>query len=40
MTRIAIGGFLHETNTFASTKAARDDFFHGCAGRRWLWVPT
>src|SRR3984957_16594940 len=29
MTRIAIGGFLHETNTFAPTKAVYDDFVHG-----------
>src|SRR6202167_5073191 len=29
MTRIAVGGFLHETNTFAPTKAAYDDFVHG-----------
>ena len=29
MTRIAIGGFLHETNTFAPTKAAYADFVHG-----------
>jgi microcystin degradation protein MlrC len=29
MTRIAIGGFLHETNTFAPTKATYDDFVHG-----------
>lgn len=29
MTRIAVGGFLHETNTFAPTKAAWDDFVHG-----------
>jgi microcystin degradation protein MlrC len=29
MTRIAIGGFLHETNTFAPTKANYDDFMHG-----------
>ncbi|MDR3486252.1 MAG: M81 family metallopeptidase [Bradyrhizobium sp.] len=29
MTRIAIGGFLHETNTFAPTKASYDDFVHG-----------
>jgi microcystin degradation protein MlrC len=29
MTRIAIGGFLHETNTFAPTKATFDDFVHG-----------
>src|SRR6201994_475900 len=28
MTRIAIGGFLHETNTFAPTKANYDDFMH------------
>src|SRR5437868_12700018 len=28
MTRIAVGGFLHETNTFAPTKAAFDDFAH------------
>lgn len=28
MTRIAIGGFLHETNTFAPTKATYDDFMH------------
>src|SRR5262249_38519842 len=26
MTRIAVGGFLHETNTFAPTKAGYDDF--------------
>ncbi len=29
MTRIAIGGFLHETNTFAPTKAVYADFKHG-----------
>jgi microcystin degradation protein MlrC len=29
MTRIAVGGFLHETNTFAPTKAQYDDFVHG-----------
>jgi microcystin degradation protein MlrC len=29
MTRIAIGAFLHETNTFAPTKATYDDFVHG-----------
>lgn len=29
MTRVAIGGFLHETNTFAPTKATYDDFVHG-----------
>src|SRR6202035_3199989 len=29
MTRIAVGGFLHETNTFAPTKATYDDFLHG-----------
>jgi microcystin degradation protein MlrC len=29
MTRIAIGGFLHETNTFAPTKALYDAFIHG-----------
>ncbi|MGQ0685090.1 M81 family metallopeptidase [Bradyrhizobium sp.] len=29
MTRIAIGGFLHETNTFAPTKATYDAFVHG-----------
>ena len=29
MTRIAVGGFLHETNTFAPTKATFDDFVHG-----------
>jgi len=29
MTRIAVGGFLHETNTFAPTKATWDDFVHG-----------
>ena len=29
MTRIAIGGFLHETNTFAPTKAIHDAFIHG-----------
>jgi microcystin degradation protein MlrC len=29
MKRIAVGGFLHETNTFAPTKASYDDFVHG-----------
>jgi microcystin degradation protein MlrC len=29
MTRIAIGAFLHETNTFAPTKATYADFVHG-----------
>jgi microcystin degradation protein MlrC len=29
MTRIAVGGFLHKTNTFAPTKATYDDFLHG-----------
>jgi microcystin degradation protein MlrC len=29
MTRIAIGGFLHETNTFAPTKANYEAFMHG-----------
>jgi microcystin degradation protein MlrC len=29
MIRIAVGGFLHETNTFAPTKATFDDFVHG-----------
>jgi microcystin degradation protein MlrC len=29
MTRIAVGAFLHETNTFAPTKATYDAFVHG-----------
>ena len=29
MHRIAVGGFLHETNTFAPTKATYADFVHG-----------
>src|SRR6478609_5530782 len=29
MTRIAVGGFLHETKTFAPTKATYADFVHG-----------
>src|SRR5437763_13872850 len=29
MTRIAVGRFLHETNTFAPTKATYADFVHG-----------
>jgi microcystin degradation protein MlrC len=29
MARIAVGGFLHETNTFAPTKATYADFVHG-----------
>jgi microcystin degradation protein MlrC len=29
MTRIAVGAFLHETNTFAPTKATFQDFVHG-----------
>src|SRR6195256_3029495 len=32
MTRIAVGGFLHETNTFAPTKAVYDAFLHGGGG--------
>src|SRR5258708_21311113 len=28
MTRIAVGAFLHETNTFAPTKATYDAFMH------------
>ena len=44
MTRIAVGGFLHETNTFAPTKATFDDFVHGggwpaMAQETWGWVP-
>src|SRR5262245_22579232 len=31
MTRIAVGGFLHETNTFAPTKATYDAFAHWMA---------
>src|SRR3954447_2060664 len=29
MPRIAVGGFLHETNTFAPTRATYADFVHG-----------
>src|SRR6266702_6798498 len=29
MPRIAVGAFLHETNTFAPTKATYADFVHG-----------
>jgi microcystin degradation protein MlrC len=29
MTRVAVGGFLHETNTFAPTPATYADFVHG-----------
>src|SRR4051794_38446075 len=29
MTRIAVGGFQHETNTFAPTKATYEAFVHG-----------
>src|SRR6195952_4856454 len=32
MTRIAVGGFLPETNTFAPTKATYDGFLHGGGG--------
>src|SRR3981081_1681920 len=32
MTRIAVGGFLHETNTFAPTKAVYDAFLRGGGG--------
>jgi microcystin degradation protein MlrC len=32
MTRIAFGGFLHETNTFAPTKAVYDAFLRGGGG--------
>ena len=35
MTRIAVGGFLHETNTFAPTKATYDAFVHGGGWPRW-----
>ena len=31
MTRIAVAGFLHETNTFAPTKATYDDFAGGAS---------
>ncbi|WP_116135083.1 M81 family metallopeptidase [Tropicimonas sp. IMCC34043] len=34
--RIAIGGFLHETNTFAPSKATYDDFVHGGGAGRML----
>ena len=37
MTRIAVGGFLHETNTFAPTKAQYDDFVHA---RGWPEMST
>jgi microcystin degradation protein MlrC len=33
MTRIAVGAFLHETNTFAPTKATYDEFVHGGGSR-------
>ncbi|MCJ8139123.1 M81 family metallopeptidase [Falsirhodobacter halotolerans] len=36
MPRIALGGFLHETNTFAPTKATYDDFAHGGGSGRML----
>lgn len=36
MPRIAIGGFLHETNTFAPSKATYDDFAHGGGSGRML----
>jgi len=29
--RIGVGGFLHETNTYAPTKAAYEDFVRGGA---------
>src|SRR5215813_9717525 len=29
MTRVAVGGFLHETNTFAPTRATYEAFVHG-----------
>jgi microcystin degradation protein MlrC len=29
MTRVAVGDFLRETNSFAPTKATRDDLVHG-----------
>src|SRR6267154_2409862 len=32
MTRMAVGGFLHETNTFAPTKAVYDAFLRGGGG--------
>ncbi|GHH03668.1 M81 family metallopeptidase [Pseudodonghicola xiamenensis] len=34
--RIAIGGFLHETNTFAPSKATYDDFAHGGGSGRMM----
>lgn len=34
--RIAIGGFLHETNTFGPSKATYDDFAHGGGSGRML----
>ena len=40
MTRIAVGGFLHETNTFAPTKATYDDFVHGGGWPPMTQAPT
>ena len=37
MTRVAVGGFLHETNTFAPTKAQYDDFV---LARGWPEMST
>ncbi|MDK3019875.1 M81 family metallopeptidase [Pseudodonghicola flavimaris] len=34
--RIAIGGFLHETNTFGPSKATYDDFAHGGGSGRMM----
>src|SRR6202000_2938542 len=39
MTRIAVGGFLHETNTFAPTKATYDAFLHGGGWPRMVLGP-
>jgi microcystin degradation protein MlrC len=39
MTRIAVGGFLHETNTFAPTKATYDAFVHGGGWPRMELAP-
>ena len=40
MTRIAVGGFLHETNTFAPTKATMPISCMAAAGRQWRTAPT
>ena len=36
--RVAVGGFMHETNTFAPTNAGYEAFVHGAGWPGSAWV--